>query len=203
MKTSAYLYNTGRSVVMGTKGMVATSHYLASEAGLLMLRRGGSAVDAMIAANAVLCVVYNHMAGLGGDLFAQVWDPKTGSLQAINGSGRSGEKVTIDFYKSRGWDKIKPRGPLAANTVPGVVDAWSRLHQRFGKLDWKQLLLPAIKHAREGFPVSRKFADYIAQYADTLRQFDSTRIIYLAGGISPRAGTIFRQPDLANSLTNR
>ncbi|MDD5703301.1 MAG: gamma-glutamyltransferase, partial [Dehalococcoidales bacterium] len=98
------------------------------------------------------------------------------------------------------WDKIQPPGPLAANTVPGVVDAWFRLHQRYGRLDWKELFQPALQYARNGFPISQKFADYITHYAETLRQFDSTSMIYLAGGRPPRAGTIFRQLDLANSI---
>lgn len=195
-----YQHGTGRPVTMGTQGMVAASHYLASAAGFSMLHRGGSAVDACIATNATLCVVYNHMAGLGGDLFAQVWDPESGQVQALNGSGRSGEKVTMDVYQQKGWDEIHPRGPLAANTVPGVVSAWSELHRKFGKLDWQDLFQPAVRYARDGYPISPKFSDYIASYADTLRQFDTTAQVYLPGGHAPRAGTMFRQPDLARSL---
>lgn len=192
--------STGRPVTMGVKHMAASSHYLASAVALEMLDRGGSAVDALIAANATLAVVYNHMAGLGGDLFAQVWDPKDGKVSALNGSGRSGEKVTLDVYRQKGWDKIHARGPLAANTVPGVVDAWSKLHQRHGKLEWKALFQPAIEYAR-GFPISQKFRDYIHQYADTLKQFESTAQVFLPGGKAPQAGDIFRQNDLAQSLT--
>ncbi len=193
-------YATGRPVTMGTRGMIAASHYLASTAGFEMLRRGGSAADACIAANATLCVVYNHMAGLGGDLFAQVWDNKSGKVKALNGSGRSGENVTIDFYKSKGWDKIEARGPLAANTVPGVVDAWSELHQNYGKLDWKELFEPAIHYASEGFPISPKFRDYIQQKSSVLKKFETATQIYLPNGKAPRAGEIFWQKDLANSL---
>lgn len=195
-----YRQGTGRPVTMGTSSMIATSHYLASAAGFTMLQRGGSAVDACIAANATLAVVYNHMSGLGGDLFAQVWDPDTGKVRALNGSGRSGERVTIDVYKSRGWDKIESRGPLAANTVPGVVDAWSRLHADYGRLEWAELLQPAIDHATNGFPISLKFRDFIASYADVLRQFDDTARVFLPGGKAPVAGSIFRQPDLGRSL---
>ncbi len=195
-----YAHATGRPVTMGTRGMMAASHYLAAAAGYTMLRRGGSAADAAIACNATLAVVYDHMAGLGGDVFAQIWDPKTGEVHAMNGSGRSGEKVTIDAYKAKGWDEIHPRGPLAANTVPGVVAGWAKIHERFGKLDWAELFQPAITYAEEGYPISQKFRDYIASYADTLKQFDETARIFLPGGHAPKAGTIFRQPDLANSL---
>lgn len=195
-----YKYATGRPVVMGTRAMVATSHYLASAAGFSMLDRGGSAVDALIAANAALAVVYNHMAGLGGDLFAQVWDPKTGKVEALNGSGRSGEQVTIDVYRSKGWDNIHPRGPLVANTVPGAVDAWHRLHERYGKLQWKELFRPAITFAN-GFPVSQKFRDYIEQYSAMLQESETAAAIFLPGGRAPKAGALLRQPDLAKSLS--
>jgi gamma-glutamyltranspeptidase len=191
---------TGRPVTMGTRAMVATSHYLASAAGLRMLHDGGSAVDALIAANATLCVVYGHMAGLGGDLFAQVWDPRTKDVAALNASGRSGERVTIDAYRAQGWDEIRPRGPLAANTVPGVVSGWAALHERHGRLEWARLFAPAIAYAEEGFPLSAKFGDYIAEYADTLRPFETTARIYLPGGHAPRPGARFRQPDLGRSL---
>lgn len=191
---------TGRPETMGTRGMVATSHYLASAAGLGILQERGSAADALIAANATLCVVYPHMSGLGGDLFAQTWDPGKGQVMALNGSGRSGERVTIDAYRAQKWDEIQPRGPLAANTVPGVVSAWWELHQRHGKLDWQRLFEPAIRYAEEGFPISPKFRDYITEYADTLRQYDTTAAIYLPGGHAPRAGSMFRQGDLAQSL---
>lgn len=191
---------TGRPVVMGTRGMIAASHYLASAAGFEMLRRKGSAVDACIAANAALAVVYNHMAGLGGDLFAQVWDEKSGQVRALNGSGRSGENATIDFYKSNDMDKIEARGPLAANTVPGVVDAWRELHQNYGKLDWEELFEPAVRHASDGFPISPKFSDYIREKAPVLEKFETAARIFLPGGKAPRPGEIFRQKDLADSL---
>jgi gamma-glutamyltranspeptidase len=195
----AYGKPTGRPVTMAGRGMVAAPHYLASVAGLTMLERGGTAVDAIIATNAVLGVVYPHMSGLGGDLFAQVWDPTSGNVSALNGSGRSGERVTVDVYREKGWDEIQPRGPLAANTVPGVVSAWGELHRRHGKLDWADLLQPAFIYARDGYPLSQKFRDFIADYADTLREFDTTAAVYLPNGEIPRAGTLLRQPDLAES----
>ena len=199
-KQTGYAYGTGRPPTITSQDMIATSHYLASASGLDILSRGGSAVDACIAANATLAVVYDHMAGLGGDLFAQVWDPGEGSVRALNGSGRSGERVTIDAYRAKGWSEIEPRGPLAANTVPGVVDAWHQLHQRYGKLDWSALFQHAIVYAGDGFPVSRKFRDYIAEYADTLRCYRETERTFFRNGLPPATGAIFRQPDLARSL---
>jgi gamma-glutamyltranspeptidase len=171
---------TGRPVTMAANGMISTSHYLASSAGFAMLQRGGTAVDAIIAANATLAVVFPHMAGLGGDLFAQIWDPEEGKVLALNGSGRSGEKVTVDIYKEKGWDEIKPRGPLAAITVPGAVHAWWELHQKYGKLDWLELFQPAIHYAKEGYALTQKFRDFIAQYSDMLGGFEDTATIYLA-----------------------
>ncbi len=200
MKSRTYAYSTGRPVVMGTKHMVAASHYLASLAGHAMLERGGSAVDAIIATNAVLAVVYNHMAGLGGDLFAQVWDPKTGKVEALNASGRSGQQATPDFFQTKGHNPLPSRGPLAAITVPGVVDGWHQLHQRYGKLPWKSLFQPAIEHAG-GFPLTPKFADYIAGYASTLQPYESTAQIFLPDGRPVKAGRILRQPDLAESFS--
>lgn len=194
-----YPFPITRPVSMGARHMTATSHYLASAAGEAMFEKGGSAVDAIIAANAVIGVVYDHMSGLGGDLFAQVWDPKTGKVEALNASGRSGARVNIDMYVQKGFSAIPPRGPLAANTVPGVVDGWWQLHQRYGKLDWKELFQPAIRHAG-GFPLTPKFQSFIAQYADTLREFEPTASVFLPGGSAPKAGSLLRQPDLARSL---
>lgn len=191
---------TGRPVAMGTNGAVASSHYLASQVGLEILKRGGHAADAVIAMNATLCVVYNHMAGLGGDMFCQVWDSSKGQVEALNGSGRSGQNVTIDFYKDKGMDTIPQRGPLAANTVPGAVDAWAKLHERYGKLEWQDLFQTAIRYADEGFPISQKLSDYVIDYASTLQQFSETARVFLPGGLAPEAGQVFRQPDLAKSI---
>lgn len=194
-----YPYSITRPVTMGSRHMTAGSHYLASAAGQSMFEKGGSAVDAIIAANAVIGVVYGHMSGLGGDLFAQIWDPKTGKVEALNASGRSGERVNIDVYAQKGWTSIQPRGPLAANTVPGVVDGWWQMHQRYGKLDWQELFQPAIRHAA-GFPLSPKFQAFLSQYAETLRESEATSAVFLPGGKAPRAGSLLRQPDLARSL---
>lgn len=191
---------TGRSVTLGTRHMVSTPHYQASAAGSAILEQGGSAVDAIIAANAVLTVVYNHMSGLGGDLFAQVWDPKTGKVEALNASGRAGAEASPDFYQSKGFAQIDARGPLAAITVPGAVDGWWQLHQRHGRLPWRALFQHAIDHAA-GFPMSEKFADFIARYRTTLEPYEDTARLYLPGGQPMRTGRMLRQPDLARSLT--
>lgn len=197
---SGSVHPTSRPVTMGANGMVASPHYLASAAGFTALRRGGSAVDAIIATNAVLSVVYPHMSGLGGDLFAQVWEPGDGQVRALNGSGRAGEKATPDMYKEKGWDKIEPRGPLAAITVPGTVHAWWELHQKYGKLDWKELIQPAISYASEGYALTPKFRDFILQYESMLSEFEDTANVYLPNGSAQPAGGLLRQPDLARSF---
>jgi gamma-glutamyltranspeptidase len=189
---------TGRPPAMGTRFAVASPHALATQAGYDILRQGGHAVDACIAVNATLCVTLNHMAGLGGDLFCQVW--QGGELGVLNGSGRSGEKATIDFYREQDLDEIPKRGPMAANTVPGTVDAWKQLHDRYGRLDWDVLFQPAIRAAEDGFPISERLRDYISEYRDTLEQFESTRRIVMPGGEVPKTGDVFRQADLARSL---
>jgi gamma-glutamyltranspeptidase/glutathione hydrolase len=194
------MYTTGRPTTMATNGMVATPHYLASTAGLTTLQRGGSAVDACIAANATLAVTLGHMAGLGGDMFAQVWDPSSQHVLAINGSGRTGKEVNIDFYREQGWDEIKPRGPLAANTVPGVVDAWAQMHDRFGRLGWSELFEGAIHYASQGYPISQRLCDFVTEHSDTLRQFDTTASVFMPQGRPPRSGQLFQQPELAASM---
>lgn len=199
MKTSQYPFPTGRPVAMGTRCMIATPHYLASQVGLSMLEKGGSAVDALIAANAVLGVVFGHMSGLGGDLFAQVWDPQKKQLLGLNACGRSGSQVSVDFYKQKGLQSIPMRGPLSAITVPGVVDGWWQLHQRFGKLPWQDLFQPSIQFAR-GFPVSYKLNIAMAQYAGILRQFGEAGSNYLRHGYPYTPGSRLRLPDLARSL---
>lgn len=191
-------FQTGRPAVMGRRGAVASPHYLASQTGLWMLEKGGHAVDATIAMNAVLCVVYPHMAGLGGDVFAQVWDPERRRVEALNGSGRSGSEVTRDAYA--GKDSIPMRGPLGAITVPGCVDGWKQLHERYGKLEWAYLIEPAITYAREGFPVSRKFADYIADYSQLMEEHREMGRTLMPEGRPPHTGYVLRQPDLATSL---
>ena len=197
----SYTHPTGRPVTMGMRHMVATPHYLASAAGNTMFERGGSAVDAIIAANAALCVVYGHMSGLVGDLFAQVWSRDTGEVTALNASGRAGERVAIEQYEAQGLETIPPRGPLGAITVPGAVDGWWQLHQRFGTLDWNVLFEPALRFAEDGFPLSAKYHDYLVRYRTMIREFPGTAAVLLPGGAPPAPGAVVAQPELARSLT--
>lgn len=198
MKSNLYSNSTGRPVTMGTKCMITSPHYFASQAGLSLLQKGGSAADALIAANAVLGVVFGNMAGLGGDLFAQVWDPKGKKLIGLNASGRAGSQASVDFFHQKGMQSIPLRGPLSAITVPGTVDGWWQLHQKFGKLAWRDLFQPAIQFAR-GFPVSQKFNIAMCQYAGTLQQFGEGAANYLRNGQPYQVGTRLSLPDLVAS----
>lgn len=190
-----------RSPAIGTKGAVASSHYLATQVGQDMLKKGGHAVDAVIALNAVLAVVYPHMAGLGGDAMIMIHDKKTGKIETINGSGASGEEATREYYKEKGYtDKIPQRGPLAANTVPGAVGAWWDMHQKYGKLEWEEILEPARKYAEEGFPMSQKFVNYLYGKQDLLESYDEINRIFLEKNQNPREGDILKQPELARTL---
>src|SRR5690349_1526864 len=142
----------GRSVVMTDRGIVATSHYLASQAGAQVLAQGGSAMDAAIAANAVLGVTEPMMNGIGGDLFAIYWDAKSGKLYGLNSSGWAPQGLTLERMKAKGATEMPLRG-IDAVTVPGAVAGWNALHKRFGKLPWSDLLQPAIYYADHGYPV--------------------------------------------------
>ncbi|HEV7676533.1 MAG TPA: gamma-glutamyltransferase, partial [Candidatus Angelobacter sp.] len=142
----------GRSVVMTDRGIVATSHYLASQAGAQVLARGGSAMDAAITANAVLGVTEPMMNGIGGDLFLIYWDAKAGKLYGLNASGWAPRKLTIDFLSKHGITAM-PHDGIHSVTVPGAVDGWSQAHKRFGRLPWKELFTPAIYYAERGYAV--------------------------------------------------
>lgn len=192
---------TGRPPSLASRGMVSTPHYLATGAGLEALRRGGSAVDAAIAADATLCVVYPHMAGLGGDGFWLIAGPGTGGVQALNASGPAGQSATIDYYRGRGCEEeIPARGALAALTVPGAVDGWRVAHERFGRLPWPDLFADAIEYARGGMPITRSLADWLAEDAPILRTSPAMSRIYLPDGQPQREGVRLVQSDLAVSL---
>lgn len=191
---------TGRPVVQGKNGAVTSPHYLATQAGKDILQKGGHAVEAAIALNSVLCVAYPHMAGLGGDLFALVWDKSEKEVKAVNGSGRSGEKATRDFFADKNMDSIPPRGPLAANTVPGTVDAWWEMHQQYGKLEWETLFQDAIHYAEEGFPVSEKFSRFVHEKQDLIKQYPETEKAFFIEGRPVKTGELLVQPDLAWSF---
>jgi oxamate amidohydrolase len=192
---------TGRPPTRAPRGVVATPHYLASAAGLRMLQRGGSAVDAAIAANAVLCVVYPHMAGLGGDGFWLIAEPGTGKVHGLNASGPAAREATLDYYRPRSPDnEIPARGPLSILTVPGAIDGWRLAHERYGRLAWVELFDDAIAYARDGMAVSRSLADWLAQDEPILARYRSTAAIFLPGMRVPREGQRLTQGDLANSL---
>ncbi|WLV25594.1 gamma-glutamyltransferase [Aciduricibacillus chroicocephali] len=191
---------TGRPVAKGMHGAIASPHYLATQAGKNILMDGGHAVEAAIACNVTLCVVYPHMAGLGGDLFALVWDKNEQEVKAIDGSGRSGVYVTKQAYADRGLDEIPSRGPLAANTVPGTVDAWWKLHQRYGRLKWEQLFATAINYAKKGFPVSGKFSRYIESKQEVLEENANCAKVFLKDSVPLQDSDVLVQPDLAWSL---
>lgn len=191
---------TGRPPVRAERGMVATSHYLASATGLHTLRAGGSAVDALIAANAVLCVAYPHMAGLGGDAFALVRRPGE-PVRALNASGPAAGLATRDWYRERGHpDSIPTRGALSALTVPGAVDGWRELHEQYGRLDWADLFADAITYARSGLAVPRSLAEWTADDVPDLREDPAMAATYLPGGRALREGDRLRNDDLARSL---
>jgi gamma-glutamyltranspeptidase/glutathione hydrolase len=189
-----------RSEVIAAHGMAATSQPLATQIAVDVLKRGGSAVDAAIAANAALGLMEPIGCGIGGDLFAIVWDAKQKKLFGLNASGRSPRALTLEHLRSLGLKTIPPRGPLPVS-VPGAVDGWFELHARFGHLPMKELLAPTISYAREGFPVSEVIAYYWQRNVDVLKDYPGFAEIYMPGGRAPRKGEIFKNPYLADTLT--
>jgi len=187
-----------RSEVMAPHGMVCTSHPLATQAGLEALRAGGSAVDAAIAANACLGLMEPVSCGVGGDLFALVWDPGTKTLHGLNGSGRSPKSLTLDRIRAQGLEFMPAYGPLPV-TVPGCVDAWFTLHERFGRRPMASNLAPAIAYARDGFPVSEIIAEAWERNLKRLEQYPNVLSVYAPGGQAPRPGERFRNPLLAST----
>ncbi len=184
-------------MVMTQGGIVATSQTLASQAGAQILARGGSAVDAAIAANAVLSLVEPMMSGPGGDLFAMYRDAKTGKLTGINASGWSPAGLSIDWLKAHDFYTMPSTG-IHAVSVPGAVDGWAKMHQRFGKLPWRDLFQPVIYYARNGFPVT-EIIQYDWENSAGKLQDPYARSVYLPGGRAPKVGEIFRNPDLARA----
>ncbi|HEU5413402.1 MAG TPA: gamma-glutamyltransferase [Candidatus Angelobacter sp.] len=189
----------GRSMVITDRGIVATSHYLASQAGAQILAKGGSAMDAAIAANAALGVTEPMMNGMGGDLFLLYWDSKTGKLYGLNASGWAPQKLTPDFLAQHGI-KTMPRDGIHSVTVPGAVDGWSKGHQRFGKLPWKDLFTPAIYYAEHGYAVPEIIQAYWMDGVQKLQTNDEARRVFLPGGHPPQLGDVFRNPDVAKAL---
>lgn len=187
-----------RSEVIAQNGMAATSHPLATQVAIDILKMGGTAIDAAIAANAVLGLMEPTGCGIGGDLFAIVWDAKTQKLYGLNASGRSPKSLTLDYFKEKGIKRIPSFGPLPV-TVPGAVDGWFELHKKFGKLPMQNNLEPAIKYAREGFPVTELIAYYLERSVRVLGQYPNFKETYMPNGKMPAKGEIFKNPDLANT----
>jgi gamma-glutamyltranspeptidase/glutathione hydrolase len=188
-----------RSDVLARRGMAATSQPLATAAAVDTLRRGGSAVDAAIAANAVLGVVEPTGCGVGGDLFAIVWDARARSLHGLNASGRSPRGLTLDALRARGLERIPAHGPLPVS-VPGCVDGWAELHARWGRLPLSDVLAPAVSYAQDGFPVSEVIAGEWARGATVVRDQPGFAEVFLRGGRPPRRGEVYRNPALARTL---
>src|SRR5262245_21416700 len=189
----------GRSRVITKYGIVAASQPLAAQAGVRVLERGGNAVDAAIATNAVLGVVEPQSNGIGGDLFAIVYDAKTGTLHGLNASGWSPRALTPALLTSRGVHEM-PRSGIHSVTVPGAVAGWDALRTRLGTRPMAELLAAAIQYADEGFPVSDVIAAHWATYTHKIAAEPAAASLYLPAGRPPRAGEIFRNPDLAGSL---
>ena len=188
-----------RSEVIAQHGIACTSQPLATQVALDILKAGGNAIDAAIAANALLGLVEPTGNGIGGDLFAIVWDAETKLLYGLNASGRSPKSLTIEYFKENGYDKIPAYGPLPVS-VPGCVDGWFELNKRFGSMDMDQILKPAIGYAREGFPVTELIAYYWAGNARSLSRFPNVKEVYMPGGKAPKKGEIFKNPFLASTL---
>jgi gamma-glutamyltranspeptidase / glutathione hydrolase len=196
---SAQERSYGRSMVVSDRGIVATSHVLASQAGAQILARGGSAIDAAIAANAVLGVTEPMMNGIGGDLFLIYWDAKSGKLHGLNASGWAPRGLSIDFLKKQGITAM-PQDGIHSVTVPGAVEGWSEAHKRFGKLLWKEIFGPAIYYAEHGYPVPEFIHGYWAGSIEKLKQTPEAQRIYLPHGEPPEIGEMFTNPDLAKAL---
>lgn len=188
-----------RTEVMARNGIACTSHPLASAAALDVLRKGGTAIDAAIAANAVLGVVEPHVNGIGGDLYAIVYEAKTGKLHGLNASGRSPYSLTIDTFKRRGIEFIPALGPLPVS-VPGCVDGWFEMHQKFGRKPMTDILSYAIGYARDGFAVADEASHSWKRVEAAYGKFPNVREVYLPNGKAPARGEVFRNPALANTL---
>lgn len=198
VKAGAQERSNARSMVITQRGIVATSQTLASQAGAQVLARGGSAVDAAIAANAVLGLVEPMMSGIGGDLFALYWDAKTGKLTGLNSSGGAPKALSIEFLKQHGYSSM-PSSGIHTVTVPGCVRGWAAMHHRFGRLPWAELFAPAIYYASHGFPVTEMIQAEWANAYSKLSGDDNARRVFLPNGSAPDVGQVFRNPELARA----
>lgn len=189
---------TTRSEIIAQNGMAATSQPLATQVALDILKKGGSAMDAAIAANAVLGLVEPASCGIGGDIFAIVWNAEEKKLYGFNGSGRAPKSLSIDYFIENKMNYVPFYGPLPV-TVPGCVDGWFSMHQKFGKLPMKELLQPAIAYGRNGFPVSEVIAYEMESNYRSLQDQPGFAETYLRNGKTPSKGEVFKNPDLANT----
>lgn len=188
-----------RSEVFAQRAMAATSHPLATQIALQVMRDGGSAVDAAIAANAALGLMEPTGNGIGGDLFAIVWDPKTKKLHGYNGSGRSPQSLTLQWFLDNGYTDIPAHGPLPVS-VPGAVDGWFALHERFGKRTMAQNLAPTVAYARNGHPVHETIAHYWNLSVPRLSKWPGFTEQFTIDGRAPRTGEVWKNPNLADTL---
>ena len=188
-----------RSPVLATSAMAATSQPLATQVALDVMKNGGNAIDAAIAANALLGLVEPTGNGLGGDLFAIVWDAKTKKLYGLNASGRSPKSLSLEWFTQNGHQSIPSHGPLPV-TVPGAVDGWFMLHDRFGKKPMNELLKPTIDYAKEGFPVSQLIAYYWNRSIPLLERWPGFSEQFTIEGRAPAEGEIWKNPGLAKTL---
>jgi len=188
-----------RSEVIARNGMAATSHPLATQVALDILKKGGNAFDAAIAANAVLGLMEPTGCGIGGDLFAIIWSAEKGKLYGLNASGRSPRSLTLEYFRENKIDRIPSYGPLSVS-VPGCVDGWYEINGMFGKMAMSDLLQPAINYAREGFPVTEVIGAALKRNTQTLQNYPNIREVYMPGGKAPEKGEIFRNPLLAGTL---
>lgn len=187
-----------RSEVMAPEAMAATSQGLATQAALDVMKAGGNAIDAAIAANAVLGLVEPTGNGIGGDLYAIIWHAESGQLYGLNASGRSPQSLSLDYFVANGYESIPQRGVLPIS-VPGAVDGWFEMHERFGSMAMPDVLAPAIHYAETGFPVTEVIAYYFGTNSAVLQDFPGFREVFMQEGHPPRKGDMFRNPDLANT----
>ena len=188
-----------RSEVIGQHGMIATSHPLATQIGLDILKKGGTAIDAAIAANIALGLMEPTGSGMGGDLFAIVWDAKEHKLFGLNASGPAPQSISLDYFKEQKLNKIPPFGPLPV-TVPGAVDGWVKLHEKFGNQSFTSLFEPTIEYARKGFPVTETIAYYLDKSKDVFKKYPNFAEVWMREGKTTKKGEIFKNPQLAKTL---
>ena len=192
------LFST-RSEVIAENGMVATSHPLATQVGIDILKNGGNAIDAAIAANAAIGLMEPTGNGIGGDLFAIIWIEKDKKLYGLNASGRSPKNLTLDYFKNNKFSEIPAYGPLPVS-VPGCVDGWFEMHEKFGSTPMQDLLQPAIEYADNGFPVTELVSYYMKKASKNFDMYPNFKETYYINGTTPKKGQIFQNKDLANTL---